>query len=855
MNLPDKVIIIAHQFKLNITFYNRIFSLLCFALIICGKSFSQGSSSGIVTPNIYNNSLPSYNSTFIDADQNKELQSSLRACSAAINPVPNAVCIGQAATLTAIAGTNSTGPFLYVWSPTGEKTENIVVRPTITSTYSVSITDKSGCVATASVEITITPPPTATIKGNLSICVGDATSLTASTVNLKACKWSTGDTTSSISVRPNTTTGYTVTVTNSLGCLAVASQTVVVHPKPIIDLQPTKISCNGLCNGSMQANPKTGTSPFNYIWKTFPEQTTQIATGLCAGVYIVSVTDANGCSTRAQDSITQPQSMTVVLSKSNVSCPNKCDASIIPRVTGGAQPYKFLWQPGGQTTQTVTGMCMGTFTFIVTDANGCSLASKDNITSVGTLPSPTITASNQSICPGNSIVITAGGGIKYSWSTGATTPSIQVNPITTTTYSANVSNGTCSKDTSITIIVNPTPSIAISASSYTVCLGNSATLTALSAGSTFLWSTASTASSIIITPTTASVYTVTATNSSKCSAIATASISVSSIKASIASTYTSICPGLAKDTLFASGGTTYIWSTGETSPFIVVSPDVTTTYTVIGKNTTQCTAVASYTLNVSGGFSPPVVDFPSTEYCLGDSLHPITGTSTSPSTITWLTVSGKDIAVGNTYYPDQKLPAGTYKIWCVQGTGKQCISYPTEVIINIHSLPVADAGKDVAICTAGETRLLAKGGIKYVWYPSSGLSDTTIAYPIATPSVTTFYKVIVKDANSCIATDSVTVFVTHSDTCGIHIYTGITPNGDGANDVWWIDGIAAFPDNNVDIFNRWGSLVWAGKNYDNKKVFWYGQNAKGEPLPAGTYYYVVTLKAKKPHSGWVELTR
>jgi gliding motility-associated-like protein len=85
----------------------------------------------------------------------------------------------------------------------------------------------------------------------------------------------------------------------------------------------------------------------------------------------------------------------------------------------------------------------------------------------------------------------------------------------------------------------------------------------------------------------------------------------------------------------------------------------------------------------------------------------------------------------------------------------------------------------------------------------------------------------------------------------IVIHNVITPNGDGANDTWIIDCIEDFPDNNVEIFNRWGDKVNAFENYDNVSRVWKGTDSKGALLPDGTYFYVLKIKNLKPKAGWV----
>jgi gliding motility-associated-like protein len=115
------------------------------------------------------------------------------------------------------------------------------------------------------------------------------------------------------------------------------------------------------------------------------------------------------------------------------------------------------------------------------------------------------------------------------------------------------------------------------------------------------------------------------------------------------------------------------------------------------------------------------------------------------------------------------------------------------------------------------------------------------------------YAVTVTDANG-LTKNATFVVIASEAVCKIHIYTGITPNGDGHDDTWVIDNIEVFPDNSVDLYNRWGSEVWHATGYDNSKVVWRGENQNGKPLPDGTYYYVVKVNGTT-YKGWVQLTR
>ncbi len=115
------------------------------------------------------------------------------------------------------------------------------------------------------------------------------------------------------------------------------------------------------------------------------------------------------------------------------------------------------------------------------------------------------------------------------------------------------------------------------------------------------------------------------------------------------------------------------------------------------------------------------------------------------------------------------------------------------------------------------------------------------------------YSYTVKDPNFSI-TGTVDIKEDQVD-CGsqLVVYKGFTPNGDGHNDFWIIDGITNFATNSVYIYNRWGDLIWNADNYNNESVVWDGKNKKENELPDATYFYIIQAGGKV-YKGWVELT-
>ena len=118
------------------------------------------------------------------------------------------------------------------------------------------------------------------------------------------------------------------------------------------------------------------------------------------------------------------------------------------------------------------------------------------------------------------------------------------------------------------------------------------------------------------------------------------------------------------------------------------------------------------------------------------------------------------------------------------------------------------------------------------------------------------YYVTVRGYTLCAYRDTVRIDLKNRD-CNIKYYSGITPNNDGKNDYWEIDNIEINQPNRVQIFNRWGNVVWKRDNYNNRDVRWTGDNQNGSPLPSGTYFYVIEISGndKDSRSGWIQLTR
>jgi len=160
----------------------------------------------------------------------------------------------------------------------------------------------------------------------------------------------------------------------------------------------------------------------------------------------------------------------------------------------------------------------------------------------------------------------------------------------------------------------------------------------------------------------------------------------------------------------------------------------------------------------------------------------------------------------------------------------------TKVLVRYFNGAKITPSPDTSISIGFSVQIVASGGINYAWTPSYNISDTTINNPFVWPTKDTSYIVFVKDNYGCIDTASVRILVLKD--YKLIIANTMTPNGDNFNDFFWIGMIEYYPNNEVLVFNRYGQMIFNGKNYDNKKVYWDG-TYQGNKVPDGAYYYVI----------------
>jgi large repetitive protein len=270
---------------------------------------------------------------------------------------------------------------------------------------------------------------------------------------------------------------YQVIYTSPGGCKDTAFQTVVVNQTPVIAITPTNPLCAADCNGNGLIGFTTnGTAPYNYLWSN--GQTTQSASNLCAGNFTVTVTDFNGCTVNGSVTIAAPLALTATVSAIATSCFGSCNGSITVVGSGGTGSKQYSLNGGAfQASGVFTGLCAGTYTLTVKDANNCTFITGVSVTQPTPL-SLNLVASIPTTCGLNNGSITAsasGGTTAYTYSIGgAGQSSGTFNNLAAGSYSISVTDGAGCVQT-ITAVVTSTsiPVASILTQQNVSCFGGS----------------------------------------------------------------------------------------------------------------------------------------------------------------------------------------------------------------------------------------------------------------------------------------------------------------------------------------------------------------------------------------------
>ncbi|HMQ48346.1 MAG TPA: SdrD B-like domain-containing protein [Saprospiraceae bacterium] len=643
-------------------------------------------------------------------------------------------------------------PFVYQWS-NGSNSQSINDLPE--GSYSVTVTDANGCSDVDEIFIDIIDDFLLDISIQNILCFGENTgSITAEGwggTPPYMYNWSNGVTgTPTIS---NLTAGfYAVTVTDQNGCQLIESFILTQPPLLTASATATNLVCPGETTGTATAMGSAGTPPYTYLWNT--GATTSIITGLGAGTYTVTVTDANNCEATAQVTINQAPGVTVVITGTDIVCGAGNTGSATANVSGGTAPFSYLWSNGSQASS-VSGLGEGTVSVTVTDANGCTATDDFVIEIIDDLSVSGIV--KNILCNGDNngeiTLIVTGGDMPYTYNWNLGQPPVpNLTGLAPGVYNVTVTDANGCTATNSFTVTQPAPLNATAGNTGTICPGASnGVANVIATGGTmpytYLWNNGATTQTIF--GLSAGTYTVTVTDANNCTATSSTTIQESpDVNVTVTGTNTVCGMGnTGSASANASGGVppyTYTWSNGATTSSI--SGLVEGIYTVTVTDANGCTATGSIAIDVIDDLSVTLI--PRDVLCFGDntgSILAIPSGGTAPYSYLW-----SNGATGNEILD---LTVGTYSVTVTDQNGCTAIQ---SVTINQPSLLTAAASGTNITCAGfanGTASVVANGGTppySYLW--SNGATTTAISN--LGPGT---YTVTVTDENLCTATASVTI--------------------------------------------------------------------------------------------------
>jgi gliding motility-associated-like protein len=539
------------------------------------------------------------------------------------------------------------------------------------------------------------------------------------------------------------------------------------------------------------------------------------------------------------------------ISANDVFCNGDSTGSVTTSPTVGTA-FTYLWSTGA-TTQNITNVPAGIYSVTITDSLGCSIM--DSATVLEPAAMSVSNTNTNVLCFGDStgaIQLTVGGGspgYTYLWSTGDTTQN--VSQLTANNYSVTITdNNGCSASIS-TVITQPSAALTVtSIITPSNCLSNvmgsiDVTTSGGTGGYSFAWDNGQLVEDIIDV---AGNYTLTVTDSNLCTSVSVHTISDNSTLTISSNGAVSFCQG---DSVRLSSSTpmgAFQWMAdgvnipGATDSIYFASSSAS--YSLAINN--SCGSFNSDSIVVSVGTKPVLSVSGPAEICEGDNAPlNVTGAVSyawSPST-----------GLSDAFISNPVASPVLTTTYTITGTIAGCSSDTTYTLL-VNPAPVVTISSSPFNCETGSL-LQATGGSTFLWSPNYQIDSINSATPLVTPNVTTTYTVTVTDSLSC--TSTATLLVTaNCDT--LKIPNGITPDGDGVNDVFEILGLENFGKSSLQIFNRWGSSVFKSSHYQHD---WDGTCKEkgvinGETLPVGTYYYILELdNGTIVKTGFIELRR
>jgi gliding motility-associated-like protein len=635
--------------------------------------------------------------------------------------------------------------------------------------------------------------------------------------------WDSGETTYSLA---NLTTGtYAITVTDENGC--EDTESVIINDNNVFDATQgaiANVGCFDDCDGELSVMvlggiPFTGLSSYNYLWNDYLGQNTDTAVGLCVDSIALStdyycvVSDAVGCSDTINFTLTQPAELQVDVSIiSPISCNGLSDGKLKANVTGGELAYSYAWSNGGNSSL-ISNLSLGIYKVIVEDANTCRDTFEIYLNEP-TLVEISIQEFDISCFGDNdgSIEVLGTGGTSFE-----------------ATYSYTLYSGAAIVDQVVDYesgSISQTPFI----------------FTNLSPGN----------------------YYVIAEDRNGCE--------VTSLSVEITEPFEplTLLVDTVDETCLLNDGIIRIFPEGGSQSFnyFINGTPTLNNSNIIGGNAPGWYAITvidtrgceindvAFIKDYRKIFLPDTLSNIDTTICLGQSVI-IDVDENSELSYSW----NDGVETGDRIImPEVILAQGenatvyyTLTITDVNDCEQEniVVVHFTSIDPMLESDPAVEYGVSPIVLAGDNINLFSENNncIEYTWqWSNDTITNANSSITIQELSETDWYYLKVKDADGCLGYDSIYVIV------GVKPYEAITPNNDGFNDTWTPLDIWSYQNALVQVFNRWGGLVFESSGGNNYQA-WDGTN-NGKELVVGTYYYIIDLNTgDEPQTGPVTIIR